>query len=187
LFTVGSDTTLKFYVYYEMGSDIGYLEIGNGSGFWWPLMSYFGSSSGWYQENIGLGAYRGQTVQLRFRFISDYSGTAEGWYIDDVEAGAALGVEEDRDFSGWHVAPSGSPVRTSARVNYQLPAGVTGSLSVYDVDGRLVQRLGRDLSGSGYASWNLTDMGGSAVRAGTYFVRLASDAGGVVSKLVVTR
>ncbi|MCX6844255.1 MAG: Omp28-related outer membrane protein [candidate division WOR-3 bacterium] len=187
LFTVGSDTTLKFYVYYEMGSDIGYLEIGNGSGFWWPLMSYFGASGGWYQESMSLGAYRGQTVQLRYRFISDYNGTAEGWYIDDVEAGAALGVEEDRALSGWHVAPSGSLVRSTARLNYQVPVGATGSLSVYDVDGRLVQRLGSGLAGSGCLSWNLTDAGGSAVRAGTYFVRLASDAGGAVNKLVVTR
>jgi len=72
-------------------------------------------------------------------------------------------------------------------VNYQVPAGATGSLAVYDVDGRLVQRLGRNLSGSGCASWNLTDVSGRAVRAGTYFARLASDAGGAVGKLVVTR
>jgi hypothetical protein len=186
-FTIGSDTTLKFYVYYAMGSDIGYLEIGNGSGFWWPLMNYFGSSGGWYQESMSLGAYRGQTVQLRYRFISDYSGTAEGWYIDDVEAGAALGVEEGRDLSGWHVAPSGSFVRTAARVNYWVPVGATGNLSVYDVNGRLVERLGSNLAGSGCVSWNLTDASGRAVRAGTYFVRLASEAGGAVTKLVVTR
>ena len=186
-FTIGSDTTLKFYVYYEMGSDIGYVEIGNGSGLWWPLINYFGSSSGWYQENIGLGAYRGQTVRLRYRFISDYSGTAEGWYIDNLEAGAAIGVKEERGLVGWRVAPSGSPVRTSARVSYQVPTGATGSLSVYDVNGRLVQRLGRNLTGSGCASWNLTDVGGRAVRAGTYFVRLVSNDGGAVSKLVVTR
>jgi len=186
-FTIGSDTTLKFYVYYEMGNDIGYLEIGNGSGFWWPLINYSGSSGGWYQEVTGLGAYGGQTVQLRFRFISNYSGTAEGWYIDDLEAGAALGVEEDRDLSGWHVAPSGSLVRTTASVNYQVPAGATGSLSVYDVNGRLVQRLGSNLAGSGCVSWNLTDASGRAVRAGTYFARLASGGGGAVTKLVVTR
>ncbi len=186
-FTIGSDTTLNFYVYYEMGNDIGYLEISNGSGFWWPLMSYFASSYGWYQESMSLGAYSGQTVQLRYRFISNYSGTAEGWYIDDVEAGAKLGVSENLTLVGWRVSPSASPVRTSARVNYQLPVGVTGSLAVYDVDGRLVQQLGRGLTGSGYVSWNLTDAGGSVVRAGTYFVRLVSDGGGAVSKLVVTR
>jgi len=186
-FTIGSDTTLKFYVYYEMGSDIGYLEIGNGSGLWWPLINYFGSSGGWYQENTGLGAYRGQTVQLRYRFISDYSGTAEGWYIDDVEAGAALGVTEKPVTSTWRITPSASVVRTSARVNYQLPAAVTGSIAVYDADGRLVQRLGRNLAGNGSEIWNLTDASGRAVRAGTYFARLASDAGGAVTKLVVTR
>lgn len=188
LFTVGSDTVLNFYVYYEIASgDIGTVEIGNGSGFWWPLMQYFGSSSGWYQENLNLGAYRGQTVQLRYRFISDYSGTAEGWYIDDLEAGATIGVKEGRPLVGWRVTPSASLVRTSARLNYQLPVGDRGSLSVYDVDGRFVQRVGSNLSGSGSVAWNLTDANGRAVRAGTYFVRLSSNGGSAASKLVVTR
>jgi hypothetical protein len=187
LFTVGSDTTLKFYVNHEMGSEIGYLEIGNGSGFWWPLLSYFGSSGGWYQEVLGLGAYRGQTVQLRFRFISDYSGTAEGWYIDDIEAGAPIGVEEERNLAARRISSSASLVRTSARVNYQIPAGTTAGISVYDANGRLVRRLGRNLAGGGCISWNLTGAGGSPVRAGTYFVRLVSDDGGAVTKLVVTR
>jgi len=186
-FTVNSDTMLSYWVYYEMGSEIGLVEISNGSQFWWPLISDFGSSGGWYQESMSLGAYRGQTVQLRFRFISDYSGTAEGWYIDDVEAGAKLGVSEDRALAGWRVAPSASPVSGLAHVNYQVSAGTTGNLSVYDANGRLIQRLGRNLAGGGRVSWNLTGVDGCAVRAGAYFVRLVSGDGGAVSKLVVTR
>jgi hypothetical protein len=188
LFTLGSDTMLYFYVYYEIqNGDLGVLEIGNGSDFWWPLVNYFGSSGGWYQEAVSLGAYRGQTVRLRFRFISNYSITAEGWYIDDLEAGALLGVGEDRTRVTWRVAPSASPVRGSARLSYQVPVGAAGTLSVYDVNGRLVRRLGQSLAGSGSLSWNLADAAGSAVRAGTYFVRLASGSNGAVGKLVVTR
>ncbi|HTW92162.1 MAG TPA: Omp28-related outer membrane protein [bacterium] len=186
-FTIGSDTTLKYFVYYELGSDNGVVEIDNGSGFWQSLIDYFGSSSGWYQEDIGLGAYSGQTVQLRFRFISDYSGTAEGWYIDNLEAGARLGVAEKPVTSGWRITPSASIVTTTARVNYEVPIGVTGNLSVYDVDGRLVQRLGGNLAGSGWVAWNLNNASGHAVKAGTYFVRLSSDRGGTTSKIVVTR
>jgi len=187
LFTIGSDTMLSFWVYYELGSDNGLLEVSNGSEFWLPLMSYFGSGGGWYQEVLSLGAYRGQTVQLRFRFVSDYSGTAEGWYIDDIEAGATIGVKEDRALAGWRVAPCASLVRGLARVNYQMPVGVTGNLSVYDANGRLVKRMGSNLAGSGHVSWNLTGADGSTVRAGAYFVRLVSGDGGAVSKLVVTR
>jgi hypothetical protein len=186
-FTIGSDTMLNYWVNYELSNDIGYLEVGNGSGFWWPLMSYFGSGYDWYEENISLGAYRGQTVQLRYRFVSNYSGTTEGWYIDDIEAGATIGVKEEYALAGWRVTPSATLVRASASVNYQVPAGTSGSLSVYDVDGRLVQRLGRDLVGNGRVLWNLADASGRAVRAGTYFVRLASDRGGAVNKLVVAR
>jgi hypothetical protein len=186
-FTIGTDTMLSFWVYYELGSDHGFLEISNGSEFWWPLLDYFGSGGGWYQEITSLGAYRGQTVQLRYRFISDYSGIAEGWYIDDVEAGAKLGVSEDRALVGWRVTPSASLVRGPAHVNYLVPVGTTGNLCVYDVNGRLVRRLGRNLAGNGSVSWNLTDADGRAVRDGAYFVRLVSDGGGAVSKLVVAR
>jgi hypothetical protein len=186
-FTIGSDTMLSYWVYYEMGSDIGLVEISNGSEFWWPLVSDFGSSGGWYQESISLGAYRGQTVQLRFRFISDYSGTAEGWYIDDIEAGATIGVKEDRSLAGWRVTSPATVVTASAEVNYQIPAGASGSLSIYDVGGRLVHQLGRNLTGSGRATWNLAGASGRTVQAGTYFIRLESDGGGASSKLVVSR
>jgi len=188
-FTVGADTMLNFYNYYaiQQSSDFGLLEIGNGSEFWWPLASYTGSSYDWYQENISLGAYHGQTVQLRYRFISGSSGTTEGWYIDDVEAGAVVGVKENSGTVGARVAAVRNPVRTPTQLSYQVPAGASGEMSVYDVDGRLVRTLGRDLAGNGRIEWNLTNAAGHAVRNGTYFVRLVSAAGGAVSKLVVTR
>jgi hypothetical protein len=188
-FTIGDDTMLGFDHYYafELNYDYGLVEINNGSEFWRPLTSYTGSSSGWQHVSISLGRFRGQTVQLRCRFISDSNTTAEGWYIDDFEAGAAVGVKESKGLDAWRVATSGNPTRTVALVSYRIPPGAVGSMAVYDADGRLVRQLGRDLVGAGQLGWNLTDAAGCAVRAGTYFVRLASDVGGTVSKLVVAR
>ena len=46
--------------------------------------AYSGSLGGWSKQAFDLSGYVGQTVQIRFRFISDYSVTRAGWYIDDV-------------------------------------------------------------------------------------------------------
>ncbi len=35
------------------------------------------------QQSFDLGAYIGQTIRIRFRFITDGSVTSSGWYIDD--------------------------------------------------------------------------------------------------------
>jgi hypothetical protein len=189
LFTVGDDTMLGFYHNYalELNYDYGLVEINNGSEFWRPVASYTGSSSGWQHVSVSMGQYRGQTVQLRCRFISDGNTTAEGWYIDDFEAGAVMGVKESAGPVGARVAALRNPVRAPTQLSYQVPAGASGEMSVYDVGGRFVRTLGRDLAGTGRVDWNLTDAAGNAVRNGTYFVRLISTSGGVTGKLVVAR
>ena len=188
-FTIGDDTMLGFYHYYalELNYDYGLVEINNGSEFWRPVTSYTGSSSGWQHVDVSLGQFNGQTVQLRCRFISDGNTDAEGWYIDDFEAGAAVGVKENPGTVGARVAAVRNPVRAPVQLSYQLPAGASGEMSVYDVDGRFVRTLGRDLAGTGRVDWNLTDAAGNAARNGTYFVRLVSASGGVTGKLVVAR
>jgi hypothetical protein len=188
-FTLGTDTVLSFEHYYalELNYDYGLVEINNGSEFWRALTSYTGSSSGWQHVDVALGQYRGQTVRLRCRFISDGNTVAEGWYIDDFEAGAVVGVSENPGVARWRVAVSSNPVRTSALLNFQFPAGSTGGIAIYDVNGRLVRHVGRNLVGNGRIDWNLTDADGAAARDGTYFVRLITTSGGATSKLVVAR
>ncbi|MCX6841031.1 MAG: choice-of-anchor J domain-containing protein, partial [candidate division WOR-3 bacterium] len=188
-FTLGTDTVLSFEHYYalEANYDYGLVEMNNGSEFWRALTSYTGSSSGWQHVDVNLGQFRGQTVRLRCRFISDGNTTAEGWYIDDFEAGAVVGVKENPGTVGARMAAVRNPVRAPTQLSYQIPAGAIGEMLVYDVGGRLVRPLGHDLAGSGRVDWNLTDAAGNAVRNGTYFVRLVSTSGGVTGKLVVAR
>jgi len=52
---------------------------------------YAGVMVDWSQASFDLGAWAGETAQVRFRFGSDGYVVEEGWYIDDVEiAGIAL-------------------------------------------------------------------------------------------------
>jgi hypothetical protein len=85
-FVVTPDSALTFYNQYafEAGWDFGYIDIDNGSGWWKTLAARTGTQATWTKSLHPLSAYNGQTVRMRFRFISDGSVTAEGWYIDDL-------------------------------------------------------------------------------------------------------
>ncbi|HFE63128.1 MAG TPA: hypothetical protein ENK14_01785, partial [Caldithrix sp.] len=62
-----------------------YMQAGSGNGVqqtgWY---GYDGSRTDWVEESIDLSAYAGQTVQIRFRLMSDGWVTGDGWYVDDV-------------------------------------------------------------------------------------------------------
>ncbi len=49
----------------------------------WP--AWGGESGGWQLVTVDLSSYRGKTIRLGFRFISDCSTTYEGWYIDNIK------------------------------------------------------------------------------------------------------
>lgn len=188
-FTVGESTRLTFRHYYdtESGYDFCLLELNNGSPFWRPLGMWEGSSGGWRQEQFDLAGFRGQTVQLRFRFISDNSVTGEGWYIDDFWCSPLTGVREGPALPALRIRTGRNPVRDAAELSYSLPAGSFGSATVYDAGGRLVRNLGGRLAASGFVLWDLTDNTGQHVRNGTYFVRLVSDRAVETATVTVVR
>lgn len=64
---------------------------------------------------------------------------------------------------------------------------MTAGLALYDAGGRLLARPGKNLSGRGQATWNLEDLGGNTVKAGTYFVRLTGTEEKATTKLIVAR
>jgi hypothetical protein len=43
-----------------------------------------GWSGGWMNMEFDLSAYAGQTVQLRFRYMTDWGTQYEGWYVDNI-------------------------------------------------------------------------------------------------------
>jgi hypothetical protein len=84
---VADFATLRFWTwhYIESGWDYAFCEINKGDG-WRELGLLTGQSGGWVQKTYDLSEYAGNTVQIRFSFLSDNdSYQFEGWYIDDVE------------------------------------------------------------------------------------------------------
>ncbi len=102
------------YVYLEASTDgqdwailntpAGTSQNPNGSNYGW---GYTGNSSGgrspiWIEQSVDLSRYAGQTVTLRFEYITDGNVTGEGFLLDDVsipQIGYSAGFETDN--GGW--------------------------------------------------------------------------------------
>jgi hypothetical protein len=95
-----------------------------------------------------------------------------------VDAGARI------EFAG--ASPNPAPGRTGFW--FTLPADASVSLAVFDVRGRRVRELGRQMFAPGVhqIDWDGRDDRGSAVASGGYFARLeVTAAGGVVRNVLV--
>jgi hypothetical protein len=98
-----SRATLNFWTWYHIESlwDYGYIMVStDGGATWTPLVTsrtttddphgnaygpgYTGESGGWVQETVDLSPYAGQTIQVRFEYITDEAVTQPGLIIDDV-------------------------------------------------------------------------------------------------------
>lgn len=189
-FTLGSITQVGFYHYdtTELGFDYGMVEINNGSEFWSQLASFTGSSHGWQQAMYNVPDYGGQTVRVRFRFLSDYNVTAEGWYIDDFYGGPMMAVaEKPANPAEVLKLDVRTPTSSATQIRYEIPLGAVGSITVFDASGRLVRTVASGVRSTGTATWDLRDGQGGSARNGCYFVHLNAGSNQAMNKLVVTR
>ena len=100
------------YVFFEASTDGENWEIlttpsgtaedpsGNSYGWGWN-----GQTSGWVTEEVDLSQFAGQTVQLRFEYVTDAAHNGEGLLLDDVRIDA-IDYQEDfeADDGGWEAA-----------------------------------------------------------------------------------
>jgi bacillopeptidase F (M6 metalloprotease family) len=101
-------SSLDFKSYYdiESGWDYGYVQVStDGGGSWASLAGSIttttnpngrnlgngitGASAGWADAHFDLSAYAGQTVKIRFNYVTDAYVYGEGWFIDVVSLGPA--------------------------------------------------------------------------------------------------
>jgi photosystem II stability/assembly factor-like uncharacterized protein len=82
----------------------------------------------------------------------------------------------NRETSILALQVSPNPFRGGTGISYRLPAPAVATLSVYDVTGRLVNRLasGHRPAGCSTAAWNGKDTLGSIVAPGIYFLELTT-------------
>ncbi|WP_221568140.1 immune inhibitor A domain-containing protein [Alkalihalobacillus sp. TS-13] len=106
--TNATNATLDYDVWYNIESnwDYGMVQVSTDGGETWNSLStpsttsdivedgypaikenmpgYTGSSDGWMHETIDLSEYAGQTIQLQYRYMTDWGTTLDGMYVDNV-------------------------------------------------------------------------------------------------------
>jgi hypothetical protein len=119
--------TLQFWCWYDIEEDwdYAYVEASTDGGQTWEILTtpsgtstdpngnsfgwaYTGSSGGgpeWIQEEVDLTPYAGQTIQIRFEYITDDAVNRPGFALDDV-AIPEIGYTSDfeADAGGWEPA-----------------------------------------------------------------------------------
>lgn len=79
----------------------------------------------WITTSFDLSAYRGKTVLLAFRYVSDPHVTFPGWWIDDVRVGGAL-ITDGTSLAGW---------KSFSQVSGERQGGFTVQLAGYTTGG----------------------------------------------------
>jgi Immune inhibitor A-like, MAM domain len=106
-----------------------------------------GSFPAWVRASYDLGAYRGKTVLLAFRFASDARVTFPGWWIDDIRLGGAT-LSAGRSLAGWKSFSQFSPGERVGGFTVQLVGYTTNAKRAFIHRLRLDGRLRAELKGA---------------------------------------
>jgi hypothetical protein len=82
-----------------------------------------------------------------------------------------------------------NPFNSATTMSFVLGEGSPATLSVYDVEGKLVKRIFNGAVGEGYSeqSWDGCDANGNRVSSGVYFYRLSVGTQALTKKMVLIR
>ena len=177
------------------------------------LSAFWGDSRGYREVIIDLSGYRGQSVYLRWRFVSDEDGGASGWWIDEVEVLDLVTYEEeavllidDQGIDTASVPTLGVVVNAADVVSglFDLTRSVTNAVRVYPNPASDRVQLRWEAAGPGPARVELFALGGQRVRSrtlaagsgaaelsltglppGQYTLRITEAAGASTAKLTV--
>jgi hypothetical protein len=115
--------TLNYWTWYDLEKDYDYLYLESSTdGKNWQILTtpsgtaedpsgnsygwgYNGTSDGWIQEQVDLSRYAGQTVQLRFEYVTDATVNGEGYLLDDISVPqVGYSTDFEKDNGGWNAA-----------------------------------------------------------------------------------
>jgi len=168
------------------GVDGLYVEVGDRGG--WHILDFIGSGGAldsllpigndWARKEYDISYYEpGDTIRLRFRFVSDESDEEEGFYIDDI---SVTGIYQGNTGSKGYSKPVSSilsdifpnPAKRSLSIRYILPRIGELEVTIYDVTGRKISTIYKNRVKSliGKVFWNGRDGRGNLVSTGIYFV-----------------
>lgn len=105
---LGADAQLSFYAWYDIEEfwDFGFVQISTDGGSTWTSLAnddtttqydpsahpdvianvpgFTGSSGGWVPETFDLSAYEGESVLVRFLYLTDWATELTGFFVDEI-------------------------------------------------------------------------------------------------------
>ena len=131
----------------------------------------------WLQERYPLDSYLpGETLQVRFVFISDDEDVSEGFYLDDVRVSSEVAIEENfavlppKEIALSQNYPN--PFMGKTTIYYNLPYSAKVNMKIFNRDGRLVKNLLNESKDAGYfyINWDGKDDNSLSQASGIYFL-----------------
>jgi hypothetical protein len=168
----------------------------NGGSSWVNVETTSSSNASWQEVSVtlsGLGLAPSNAVRLRFIATDEgFGGSIVEAGVDDLQifADATVAVEPNVSIGLTRLLPlAPNPFRADAFLRFELASRSELTLNVYDVQGRLVQRLVNGALGAGMqtARWDGRTVAGAAAAPGVYYVRLETPQVTSVQKVVRTR
>jgi len=123
LSNVSGPVTLEYWTWFDLESDYDYAYVSASTDqIHWDILvtpsgvphdpskdsygwGYTGKSDGWVQETVDLSPYAGQTVWLRFDYVTDAAVVEQGLMLDDISIPAINYFEDfENGDGGWEAA-----------------------------------------------------------------------------------
>ncbi len=207
-FVLGAETELSFWCWYDVtiyGVDGLYIQLMSDGA---PLdtLDFIGSGGAletlgsigndWLEYTYALEGTPGDTVSVRFLFVSDASDAAEGVYIDDVSVSSRIeasgtDVADDQTLPGLIQLDQNcpNPFTPATTIRFVLSTSSPVNLSVYSIQGRLIRTLVDDMRAPGdhIVEWDGRDAVGTEVAAGVYLYRLSTGELEETRKMILVR
>ena len=122
--SISEPISMSFAMWHDLETDYDYVHLeASTDGETWEILTtpsgtgenptggsngwgYNGQTNGWVTEEVDLSQFAGQTVQIRFEYVTDAALNGEGFLLDDVQIDA-INYQSDfeTDEGGW--TPSG--------------------------------------------------------------------------------
>ncbi|MBD3222476.1 hypothetical protein GF314_14670 [bacterium] len=201
--TGGQNVAIRYWRWYTNdagnapGEDTWTVELSNDGGETWTTVeSTQASDPAWIERQLLLAdhyAVPGR-VQLRFVASDEINGSLVEAGVDDFQLVGDLGgvtaVDETPDALAVDLTAAPNPFNPLTTLRFRLASDGATQLGVFDLHGRLVRSLVRDVlpAGEHTVTWNGRDALGRPVSSGVYFVRMLTAGGEQLSrKLLLAR
>jgi len=151
--------------------------------------SYTGNQS-WVVDQINLASYSGQTIKIRFNYVSDGGQPGDGFFFDNfkvlnytVTTGVTqISTEIPDRFSLAQNYPN--PFNPTTKINYSIAKQGFVALKIFDVTGKVVANLvGENQTPGSYS----VDFIANDFPSGTYFYKLEAGDFSEVKRMVLVK